>query len=1201
MSSYGSWSVKGIDDRARAVAKEKARLQGVTLGDYINDLLLQGHSEAGPREAVSEQPSSERSSPAPAPSERSAPLDSLARRIEAVEARSTLAITGIDQSVLGLLARLENTENTTSAIASEVESMIDELRETHEGLQAKVNAIEADDTGAQNLEAMKALEAALGKLAAHVYEENSLVQDETAAVKGRMEAGFSDLTDRVEDVEVKIETTLADAASRVEKAVEQAELRAEGTSKHLAERFTAIESGVATKLSKVDDFDARLSAFEGEVSGAVSSMQSDVNAQLKTIGDSDARLGAVEAAMSTQLGKVEGIGTQVESIQGDVSNAITSMEGTLLRIQERLNRAETATDAALMGLEQSFVTLDKRLDVVAQQAAPEHMDALRKQIEERFEGLAADLRNGIELSRQQLADEIEQAAAGANPELMGRLEASVDDLRTEIMAGEERSSRALDAMHDQVNRISTGLDTRLRTIEEREGTVFDQVSENMTALADQLEQHVGESEQRSAAAIEQVGAQVATAINRVQARQDEATQTLEAKAQLAHEQQDARLSKALTSISDRLNHMQSQTVQVMSPVQQAIASLAARLEAVEDFSTPPFANKPDRVMPDIPLPSEDTTPIEPEASADAEPEPVETVAIKQADDEDLDFLEGLPDFDADEPELAAEADTFEFDEDWPEAESEPENAYLTDEDAPSELSEEDEGLLASPVEDDPIMSLGDWDDGRDETRENDIFASEEEDIGEDNADEDVIELDIDEVEAASDEDEEEELPQVDEEATDYLSRARRAAILAASEGNAVKKSKPKSKSRAKSSRPEVENLVYSKENSSPLSGKVPLIAAASVLVLATASAGAYLSLRGKQSADIDPVSVATAASAADLETQAQAGASGTEPSLAGVEYADLNPAAELQSLEAELFEEGSMTPTAGETASVEVEPVVEPAPVALPTIPKRLTLQQAAEDGNPVAQFQWGEAALTAGDLKEGSSFVRRAAEQGLPAAQYRLAKLHEQGLGVPRDLVQARAWTDKAAVGGNVKAMHDLAVFFADGEGGTQSYAAAVEWFRKAAEFGLVDSQYNLGVMYENGLGISPSAAEALYWYEVAAKNGDASAEQNIAELRGILSPDLVATASERAESWTGASQNAASNGTFARQIWEEGQREQVFAVQTVLNGLGYRAGTPDGIAGAGTRTALRAFQADYGLPTDGQITDQVVDKLNELAKSAT
>lgn len=296
MSQYGSWSVKGVDDRARAVAKEKARLKGVTLGDYINNLLLDGHSEAGPRDLYGSPFQSERGQP-----HHSSPLDSLAQRIEAVEARSTLAITGIDQSVLGMLARLEGTENSTAAMAAEVEGMIDELRETHENLHAKVGALEADNSGHQNLEAMKALEDALGRLASHVYEEGRLTQDETTAMKGRVEAGFNELSDRVEGIEVKVESTLASAAQRVEKAVEQAELRAEGTSRHLSERFSAIESTVASKLAKVDEVDARMN-----------------------------------------------------SVEGDVSGAITSMESTLSRIQDRLSRAEMTTDTALKALEQTF-------------------------------------------------------------------------------------------------------------------------------------------------------------------------------------------------------------------------------------------------------------------------------------------------------------------------------------------------------------------------------------------------------------------------------------------------------------------------------------------------------------------------------------------------------------------------------------------------------------------------------------------------------------------------------------------------------------------------------------------------------------------------------------------------------------------------------------------------------------------------------
>ncbi|MEM7494248.1 MAG: hypothetical protein AAF296_12775, partial [Pseudomonadota bacterium] len=146
MSNTGSWSVKGIDNRARAVAKQRARQQGVTLGDYINDMLLKGHSEAGPRD-LQECLQNELAEPSA--------LDRLTQKLEAVEARSTLAITGIDQSVLGLIARLENAEASTSAVASEVDGMVNDLRETQEALRIKITTLENDETSQQNLESMR--------------------------------------------------------------------------------------------------------------------------------------------------------------------------------------------------------------------------------------------------------------------------------------------------------------------------------------------------------------------------------------------------------------------------------------------------------------------------------------------------------------------------------------------------------------------------------------------------------------------------------------------------------------------------------------------------------------------------------------------------------------------------------------------------------------------------------------------------------------------------------------------------------------------------------------------------------------------------------------------------------------------------------------------------------------------------------------
>lgn len=1106
MSQYGSWSVKGVDDRARAVAKEKARLKGITLGDYINNLLLEGHSEAGPRDFFE-----------PVSTPRPGALDGLAHRIEAVEARSTLAITGIDQSVIGLLARLENTENSSSAMAAEVERMIDELRETHESLHDKVGALEADESGQQSLEAMKALEDALGKLASHVYEEGRLTQDETMAMKGRVEAGFSDLNDRVEGMEVKVETTLADAAQRVEKAVEQAELRAEGTSRHLSERFTSIESSVATKLSKVDEVDGRMKAVEGDVSGA-----------------------------------------------------ITSMESTLTRIQERLHRAETTTDTALKALEHTFSNLDERIDAVAQMADPATAEAWRTELEARFDTLAADLRANVDQSRRQLADEIERAAAGANPELMGELE------------------------------------TRIHTLENDESSDrLQHIGEQVVSLSDTLDQRIVDSERRSADAIEQVGEQVATAIKHVQVRQEQGQNALAEKVAASETRQETRLSDALCNISDRLAEMQNQTATAVSPVQRAIVSLASRLESLEDFNAPPHAEQTAAPLPDLPELEVDTSPIEmAPMEAPALPEAVFSEDVAQpfaeapSDTEEQDeFIAGLPDFD--EAPVTEDADSSVFAEaadEWAVSDADADEDYLIDN---TELDNIDpfEGADATP---DPLAELGSWDDSQQEARDSDVFADGQdsdgledllptfEDFGEDLAHntEDLefahpafSEQDLAEPDLA---DPEMDMPGVETDATDYLSRARNAAIAAASENGRDNRSRRGRRSAA-STTPKP------KEGGNR---KLPIIAAASAFAIAAAGAGGWVALRGKHvTADTTTApAIVTKTTLAEAKAEAEQPA---EPSLNGIEFADVAE----PTLDETLFEEEG---SAAGIEALEAEAPVELAlPVSLPTIPAALTVERAAENGNSIAQFQWGEARLEAQDLAVGADFVSRAADQGLPAAQYRLAKLHERGIGVPRDFAEARAWTERAANGGNVKAMHDLAVFYADGEGGPQSYAAAAEWFRKAADFGIVDSQYNLAVLYENGLGISPSQVEALYWYEVAAANGDASAPGNVDTLRKALPLEQGQQAQRRAANWSIAAIDAAANGSFGAQTWNRSTRAQVEAVQTVLNGLGYDAGTPDGMTGASTRTAIRAYQADSGLETTGTIDSTLIEALNGQAQS--
>lgn len=1195
MSNYGPWSVKGIDQRAREAAREAAREEGLTIGEYINRMLLEETANEAPSARDYREPRYPR---AVDPDERpqrepfsaaGGTFDRLIARLEAVEARSTLALTGIDQSIVGLVTRLNRIDTKADNVADNVEATLEELRATHDALQTKVKALEEDDSGARNLETLKSLEQALGKLASHIYDENARRQDETDSVRARVETGLEDMNDRVAGMERKIDATLTEAAQRVERKVEQAELRAEGTAKHLSERFSELETNVSSRLAKIDSFQDRVGAVEGDVAGA-----------------------------------------------------LTSIESVMTRMQERLQRAETMTNSAMTTLEDTFENLDERINAIAEQASPEKAEALRRQFESQFEGLASELRSSIETTRAELAREIEKAAAaGASPDALKDIEASIGTLEDRMTSGEERSNRALESMTEQVGRISSGFDKRLREVEERdpaeavEGVrrdvdalssevaerleafsaqndeVIDRITEQMKSLADQFDTRIEDSEQRSASAIEQVGEQVATVAQRLQARQDRSFDDLRQSLETARKQQDIRLSDALNGVSDRIEKMQSQQASALSPVQKAIASLATRLETLEDFTSPPNAElEPVEDYPfETPPPAASAEPenwdmaaasaaveeddlLEDDFQAVADDPFAEDVTVDaQAEaDDDAEFMAGLPELEEVEAEDAS--DEVDFD-------AAPENDAGEDIFAESvEFGAEEP--VAAEEENDPLSALVDWDDGRDETRDSDIFSDELEDAP---LKEDLLTDDL-ELEA------EENAPEFavpldeDEEPVDYLTRARRAAMSANESGG------------RKSTGKQVAGLAAAQKKKS----RIPLVAAVSVVALATATAGTLITLRGLQSDPGKPVvganSAATApAAVAAGETEgaalSEAEAAAIEEelfeedaALAAVGMAD--PSGPVDASEAGV-EEIAVAPTPAPAPAVQPvpEPEPEPQPVsvdfaALPQIPDAPTLESAAANGNGAAQLILGEQRIDAGDYTTGPALVRRAAEAGEPAAQYRLAKLHEKGLGVPRDLAMAREWTERAAEGGNVKAMHDLAVYYAEGDGGPQSYAAAAEWFRKAADFGLTDSQYNLAVLYEAGLGISPSATEALYWYEVAARQGDEGAPEKVAELRSNLSLEIAQQAQRRAAAWSPSQTDPRANGRITSQPWQTNPREQIAAIQTVLTALGYEPGPADGIMGSGTVSAIREYQGDSGLEATGQVNQALVDSLNEVVESA-
>ncbi len=62
---------------------------------------------------------------------------------------------------------------------------------------------------------------------------------------------------------------------------------------------------------------------------------------------------------------------------------------------------------------------------------------------------------------------------------------------------------------------------------------------------------------------------------------------------------------------------------------------------------------------------------------------------------------------------------------------------------------------------------------------------------------------------------------------------------------------------------------------------------------------------------------------------------------------------------------------------------------------------------------------------------------------------------------------------------------------------------------------------------------------------------------------------------------------------------RDGVIELQSLLNTMGIDVGAPDGILGSRTRSAIRTFQEESGLPTDGYASADLLDMIRVMAIS--
>jgi localization factor PodJL len=1082
-------------------------------------------------------------------------LERLSNRIEAAETRSALAITGIDQSVLGLVARIDNTERVGHAVASRVDRAVDDLRTTHEALSDRLKRMEADTSGRQSLESMRALEQALGRLAAHVYTQDERNTAAVSSLRQEIAGALARMEDSGRALDERVDTTLARAAQQVEAIADKAELRAHGAARDVSDRVKELEGRFRDQLAS---FEARLA--ERAESG-------------------------------------EGFG---------------QLEGALTRIQHRLQAAESTTDAAIKGLSATFSSLDAKLEAVRAAAGG---DDLRQLVEQRIEGLAENLTRSVSDVRAEMARQIEDAAKAMKPEGLARLEYNLENVQARLAQAESKQATTLAAIGEELKKVTKVLGSRLRQvegrndggaaadivreelqtvtrslegrlteIEAREARAIEAVGDQVASLADKLDRRIEDSENRSAQAITQVGEHVARMSQTLQARHEESHRALVAEIKAVEARSDTRLSDALAGVTDRLQRIETDARTAVSPVQTAMSALARRLESLEAFARPPGA----------PVPPPIETLFSGPGKAAAQPAPRGLSAVSAP----------LPSF---SPDLPA------FEDDEPAAPPPPTRPKGGRDDVPDFAATlaRLEAVRANPEPAPPPSFANDLegDDTPEYTAElppaeelDDGFGSYADETDEHAAPGSVVGNDY--------------LARARQAARDSVSpEARRG--QGARQARPVKPQKAGGRPPLVLAASLVALtvagtaavvLMRGRQADTPFTPPVRPEAAASL-----ESTAAPL-----ETTDALPAPDATAEPGAATPADATAGAPVPAPTPApNASMGAEREVARVNTLSAEPTRETTrntspalsspppvqaappVTPTRVQAQPVTTtrvpspaQPVIQPAPMAQPSAPpagQAVSLETAAAQGDAISQFLLAQRLIGENDFTQAASLLQRAANQGLVAAEHRLSKLYERGQGVQRSPQEAVRRTERAALGGNVRAMHDLATYYTDGEVVTQSYAAAAEWFRKAADFGLVDSQFNLGVLYEEGLGVSRDPSEALYWFEVAARNGDPEGGRRAAAVRALLPPDTAQSVAQRAVAFRPRASDPVANGRFAPEPFAANANAEVMDVQRALRTAGYDPGGVDGVMSQQTRVAIMRFQRANGLPETGQVSPEL------------
>lgn len=642
MSGAQSWSVKGIDPKVREAAREAAARQGMSLGEYLNQALA---SQGGaPSNAAP-------TTPAPTPprartrymsasslhdddeddwgvgggglGQRTNDPTRLAQRVESIERRTQLAVTGldravatIDRSVLGLAARIEDAEAVSGEAAERVAEALDQFRIAGETLSGRLERAEYETK-----ESRKALEGASSELGSvkQRLEHQVTVAEEVAR---RAEAAASFLTTEMQNREAAIANTLAEARAVAEEAARQAaqasedavaELRrlqdqmaerlaetetstrqaiqtaiaettteTRGTREALLEEVVRLENEISRRVGIVEELKSEQAALISRVERAEAAARESTAGLRQAAGAAIADLRNAQLTLSARVKQVEDTAGPGGGV--DVSELRQAQQD----IAERLASLEKKTDASPVS--DALAAFERRLaEVENRGSTTEHVDGAVKTLDEALQRLAeriAETESTANTAIRTLEETVSSLGArveGQETEVVrAMLEQRLDTMAQSVsqMVGEARNELAGQLQAALEGVAGEGLEgaladvnRRLAAAERRQAQTIEAISLEIKRMSESVDKRLRAVEARNDdAAASAVREELSRMANTLEQRFDD----IERREAAAFDRMGLEVGRLSERLEDRVGAVEQRSAQAIEHVGEQVARMAER-------------------------------------------------------------------------------------------------------------------------------------------------------------------------------------------------------------------------------------------------------------------------------------------------------------------------------------------------------------------------------------------------------------------------------------------------------------------------------------------------------------------------------------------------------------------------------------------------------------------------------------------------